>query len=72
MARVWAHPHAFMAGPRPLVIVLHGINGKSHKLHPSLDEKAIHVGKLAGKLIEDGKATPLIIAAPTEFSDGPW
>ena len=71
-ARVWAHPHAFMAGPRPLVIVLHGINGKSHKLHPSLDEKAIHVGKLAGKLIEDGKVTPLIIAAPTEFSDGPW
>src|ERR1700682_4669857 len=37
-ARVWAHPHAFMSGPLPLVIALHGINGKSHKLHPSLDE----------------------------------
>ncbi|MCA1829289.1 MAG: M23 family metallopeptidase [Myxococcales bacterium] len=71
-ARVWAHPHAFMAGPRPLVIALHGINGKSRKLHPALDEKGVHVGKLASKLIEDGKVTPVIIAAPTEFSDGPW
>ncbi len=71
-ARVWAHPHAFLNGPRPLLIALHGINGKSHKLHPSLDEKGIHVGKLANKLIEGGKVTPLVIAAPTEFSDGPW
>jgi murein DD-endopeptidase MepM/ murein hydrolase activator NlpD len=71
-ARVWAHPHAFMYGPRPLVIALHGINGKSHKLHPALDEHGTHVGKLVGKLIEDGKVTPLLIAAPTEFSDGPW
>lgn len=71
-ARVWAHPHTFMAGPRPLVIALHGINGKSRHLHPALDEHGVHVGKLADKLIEDGKVTPLLIAAPSEFSDGPW
>ena len=71
-ARVWAHPHTFLGGPRPLVVVLHGINGKSQKKHPSLDEHGVHVGKLAGKLVEDGKVTPLLIAAPTEFSDGPW
>lgn len=71
-ARVWAHPHTLGMSPRPLVVMLHGINGKARKLHPSLDEKGIHVGKLAHKLIEDGKATPLVIAAPTEFSDGPW
>ena len=71
-ARVWAHAHTFMAGPRPLVIALHGINGKSHKLHPSLDPKGIHVGHLAHQLIEEGKVAPVVIAAPTEFSDGPW
>src|SRR6267378_8016073 len=71
-ARVWAHPHTVSVGPRPLVVVLHGINGKTHKKHPSLDEKGVHVGKLADKLVEDGKVTPLVIAAPTEFSDGPW
>src|SRR5207248_10934724 len=54
-ARVWAHPHCFSAGPRPLVIALHGINGKTRKLYPALDENGIHVGKLAGKLIDDGK-----------------
>lgn len=71
-ARVWAHPHAFLAGPRPLIVVLHGINGKSQKKHPALDENGVHVGKLTGKLVEAGKVTPLLIAAPTEFSDGPW
>jgi len=38
----------------------------------ALDEKGTHVGKLTGKLIDDGKVTPLVIAAPTDFSDSPW
>ena len=71
-ARVWAHPHCALAGHRPLVISLHGMNGKNSIKHPHLDEKRLHVGKIAGQLIEDGKVTPLLIAAPTEFSDGPW
>ena len=71
-ARVWAHPHCALAGHRPLVIALHGINGKNRHKHPALDENGVHVGKLADKLIEDGKVTPVVIAAPTEFSDGPW
>src|SRR5712671_669157 len=71
-ARVWAHPHCFHSGPRPLVIALHGINAKARQKHPPLDEKSIHVGKLAAKLVAEGRTTPLLIAAPTEFSDGPW
>ena len=71
-ARVWAHPHTFLYGPVPLVIFLHGINGKTRKKYPPLDEKAVHVGKLAGKLIDDGAVTPLVICAPTDFSDSPW
>jgi hypothetical protein len=71
-ARVWAHPHCAMAGHRPLVISLHGMNGKTPIKHPHLDEHRLHVGKIAGKLIDDGKVTPLLIAAPTEASDGPW
>ena len=71
-ARIWAHPHCFQSGPRPLIIALHGINGKSHKLYPALDDKGTHVGKLVAKLIDDNKVTPLVIAAPTHFSDAPW
>ena len=76
-AKVWAHPRAANAGPRPLIIFLHGINAPGYK-HPSLDEKAgkagqwVHVGKLAGKLIDDGKVTPLVVAAPTNASGSPW
>ncbi len=71
-ARVWAHPHCFDSGPRPLVVALHGINAKLREKHPPLGDKDLHVGKLAAKLVSDGKCTPLVIAAPTEFSDGPW
>jgi murein DD-endopeptidase MepM/ murein hydrolase activator NlpD len=71
-ARIWAHPHCFRAGPRPLIVALHGINAKAREKHPQLDEKKVHVGKLATKLIAEGKVTPLVIAAPTEFSDRPW
>lgn len=72
-ARVWAHPRAAHAGPRPLIILLHGLNESGDK-HPSLgasagktgaNDKWIHVGKLAEKLIDEGKVTPLLIAAPT-------
>src|SRR3954470_2946133 len=71
-ARVWAHPHCFHSGARPLVIALHGINAKQRHKHPALDENGIHAGKLATKLVADGKVTPLLIAAPTHFSDAPW
>jgi len=71
-ARVWAHPNCFRGGPRPLIVALHGINAKAREKHPPLNDKRVHVGKLAAKLIADGKVTPLVIAAPTEFSDGPW
>lgn len=70
-ARVWAHPHCIL-GLHPLVIYLHGINGKGRHLYPALDDHKLHVGKLANQLIEDGKVTPLLIAAPSDFSDGPW
>src|SRR6202171_506298 len=72
VARVWAHPHCFHSDPRPLVVALHGINAKAREKHPALDEKGLHVGKLAAKLVADGKSTPLLIAAPTQFSDAPW
>ena len=71
-ARVWAHPRCFHSGPRPLVVALHGINAKAREPHPPLNEKRVHVGKLAERLAADGKCTPLIIAAPTRFSDAPW
>lgn len=71
-ARVWAHPHCFHSGPRPLVVSLHGINAKARQKYPALDDKSLHMGKLAEKLIDDGKVTPLLIAAPTHFSDSPW
>ena len=71
-ARVWAHPHCFFNGPRPLVIALHGINARNRQPHPPLNEHAVHAGKLVEKLIDDGKVTPLLIAAPTEFSNQPW
>ncbi len=80
-AKVWAHPRAANAGPRPLVVYLHGINASGYK-HSSLDELAgkttkgtpawVHVGKLAQKLIDDGLVTPMIMAAPTNGSDAPW
>src|SRR5436853_270415 len=53
-ARVWAHPRAANAGPRPLIILLHGLNESGDK-HPSMaanagktgaGDKWIHVGKL--------------------------
>ena len=72
VARVWAHPHCFHSGPRPLVVALHGINAKAREKHPALDEKGLHVGKLAARLVADGKSTPLLIAAPTQYSDAPW
>ena len=67
-ARVWAHPRAAHAGPRPLVIWLHGI--KIPAEHPQLTEKisrdwCLHAGKLAAALIDTGKVTPLVMAAPT-------
>lgn len=82
-ARVWAHPRAANAGPRPLVILLHGLNGDpGHEKHPALhsnagkvgkNDKWIHVGKLAEKMIDEGKVTPLLIAAPTHRKDnGVW
>lgn len=71
-ARVWAHPHCFMSGPRPLIILLHGINKSEALDHPLLNEKGIHVGKIAGSLIEAGKVTPVIIAAPTEKRNDVW
>jgi len=71
-ARVWAHPRCLQAGPRPLIVALHGINAKAREKHPPLDDKKVHVGKLAAQFVADGKTTPLLIAAPTEFSDAPW
>ena len=71
-ARVWAHPHCFHSGPRPLIVSLHGINAKARQKYPALDDKSLHMGKLAAKLVADGKTTPLLIAAPTHFSDAPW
>src|SRR5437870_2150590 len=38
-ARVWAHPRAANAGPRALVILLHGLNESGDK-HPSLAANA--------------------------------
>ncbi len=76
--RIWAHPRAANSGPRPLIIYLHGINPKG-QLHPMLDANVgkhgmgwMHMGKLAQKLITDGKVTPLAMAAPTHSSGAPW
>src|SRR5258705_8470420 len=71
-ARVWAHPHCFHSGPRPLVVALHGNNAKLRELHPALNDKGVHGGKLAAKLAADGKCAPLLIATPTELTDSPW
>ena len=71
-ARVWAHPRCFHSGPRPLIVALHGINAKAKEKHPPLNEKRVHAGKLAEKLAAEGKCAPLLIAAPTQFSDAPW
>ena len=71
-ARVWADPRTMGPLRRPLLIVLHGVNHKDRKSHPSLSDDSIHVGKLAQKLADDGKVTPLVICAPTSFSNGPW
>jgi hypothetical protein len=67
-ARVWAHPAAHGAGPRPLLIWLHGILRWDD--HPQLSSKldvdwTLHAGKLAAKLVDEGKVTPLVMAAPT-------
>ena len=77
-ACVWAHPRAARAGPRPLVVFLHGI---SKSKHPPLGDLVgtrpkhvtgwTHVGKLAHKLIDDGKLTPLAIAAPSNVGKNP-
>jgi hypothetical protein len=69
-ARVWAHPHCFFSGPRPLLIFLHGINRDAKEKYPVLSDNGVHVGKLAAKLIDDGKVTPMAIVAPTEFKGG--
>jgi hypothetical protein len=71
-ARVWAHPHCLLAGGRPLIVYLHGINKTAAESYPPLDDKKEHMGRLAAKLIDDGKVTPLVIAAPTEYSNTPW
>ncbi len=67
-ARVWAHPRAARAGPRPLVIYLHGI--KIPGEHPQLTDRisrdwCLHAGKLAAAMIDAGQVTPLVMAAPT-------
>jgi hypothetical protein len=76
--RLWAHPRAANSGPRPLVIYLHDINPNSDQ-HPALSAEVgktnlpwMHMGKLAQRLIEQGKVTPLAIAAPTNAAAAPW
>src|ERR1041384_7052444 len=71
-ARIWAHPHTFMSGPRPLIILLHGINKQEALDYPLMNEKGIHIGKIASALIDAGKATPVIIVAPTEKRNDVW
>jgi murein DD-endopeptidase MepM/ murein hydrolase activator NlpD len=71
-ARVWAHPDAHGAGPRPLVIWLHGILRWDD--HPQLSSKlgvdwTLHAGKVAAILIKAKKVTPLVMAAPTSRED---
>ena len=76
--RLWAHPRAANSGPRPLIIYLHDINPNSDQ-HPALSAEVgkanlpwMHMGKLAQRLIEQGKVTPLAIAAPTNAAAAPW
>ncbi|HUJ26911.1 MAG TPA: M23 family metallopeptidase [Myxococcales bacterium] len=71
-ARIWAHPHCFMSGPRPLFVLLHGINGGEQLDYPLLNEHGIHVGKIVQALVEAGKVTPVVIAAPTQKVNAVW
>ena len=48
------------------------LNHVAREKHPALTDRKLHVGKMAGALIDAGKVTPLVIAAPTSFSNGPW
>ena len=71
-AAVWAHGACKGNGKRPLFVYLHGINGGERENHPHLDPKHIHVGRLIGALVEDGKVSPSVVAAPTDPSNRPW
>ena len=79
---VWAHKSCARS-TCPLVIFLHGSNKPPVWPYPSLDERfpspipdrkfMVHVGKMAQKMIDAGKVTPLVIAAPTNGGTGqPW
>ena len=77
-ARIWADPTAPSAGPRPLLIFLHGMSRPSE--HPQLqtqdDGSSVHLGKLAQWLAIKGRCEPMVIAAPTwrdtATSSGTW
>src|SRR6266481_1367547 len=75
-ARVWAYEDCDDLGtPRPLIIYLHGIGRPGGKPYPQLQDhidikNLVHVGRLASRLIDEGKVEPLLIAAPTSAKDG--
>lgn len=82
-ARVWAHPSADGAGPRPLVIYLHGNNGGGYyqqdfpQLYGPPTENGLgqgtqgkmHVGKLLSHLIDAKTVGPLVVACPSMMAN---
>lgn len=85
-ARVWAHASAQAAGPRPLLIMLHGNNGAGYlqqdfpqlfgpptELEGTEDRGrrgSLHVGELLSPLIEQGRVVPLVVACPSMRANG--
>jgi hypothetical protein len=69
--RIWADPSAPSAGPRPLLIFLHGMLRPAD--HPQLqtadDGSSVHLGKLAQWLAANGRCEPMVIATPTWRDD---
>ena len=57
------------AGPRPLVVFLHGLN-EGGPLHKDLDR----VAAVATRLVAEGKLEPLLVAGPSQTKDAtrPW